>query len=244
LKETPDPLPEKLERLFAAERSRPPLPPPAIDRGWDQLSKRLPMLNEVPGSTTPLGSVASMGRVAWLLTGLGVGVLVVAGTLVMKPQRSRIPESAATPVPGPTREPAAIPTVVAPPPSAGSSAVGPVPSPLDPPIPRAQHPPKRLPLTPEPSRPRSQPTGPGLSEERALVERARDALARGDGATALRTTEEYRSTFPSGELSEEAEFLQIASLARLGRSQDAARATEAFRKRYPNSPLEQNLPGQ
>lgn len=76
-----------------------------------------------------------------------------------------------------------------------------------------------------------------LARERALVDRARSALARGDAAGALAAADEHRKAFPRGQLAEEREVVAIQALATAGRTDEAANRAGAFRKTYPSSLL-------
>jgi hypothetical protein len=76
-----------------------------------------------------------------------------------------------------------------------------------------------------------------LDAERALLDVARTALGRGDGANALRATEEHARKFPRGILSEEREAMTIQALRLLGRATDADARLEQFRARFPKSML-------
>lgn len=60
----------------------------------------------------------------------------------------------------------------------------------------------------------------GISEEAALLERARSAL-QGAPARALALTEEHQRAFPSGQLADERELVAVDALQRLGRTQEA-----------------------
>ena len=74
-----------------------------------------------------------------------------------------------------------------------------------------------------------------LAKERALLGPAREALARGDNASALKALADHAKAHPTGQLSEERESLWIQALVRSGDG-DAAKARAAkFRKRYPLS---------
>jgi len=76
-----------------------------------------------------------------------------------------------------------------------------------------------------------------LSRERALVDRARSALARGDAAGALAAADEHRKAFAGGQLAEEREVVAIQALAAAGRPEEAANRAGSFRKTYPSSLL-------
>jgi hypothetical protein len=76
-----------------------------------------------------------------------------------------------------------------------------------------------------------------LAMERDLIDRARMALARGDGDAALDALERHATDFQGGRLVEEREALMVQALVQTGRI-DAARARAArFRARFPNSVL-------
>jgi hypothetical protein len=74
-----------------------------------------------------------------------------------------------------------------------------------------------------------------LEAERALLDVARTALGRGDGANALRATEEHGRKFPRGILSEEREAMSIQALRLLHRDDEAEAQLGRFRGRFPSS---------
>jgi hypothetical protein len=74
-----------------------------------------------------------------------------------------------------------------------------------------------------------------LAAERALVDRARTALSRGQSRDALDALDTHASRYPRGRLSEEREALAIDALARAGRLDDARSRAVRFRSAYPNS---------
>jgi hypothetical protein len=76
-----------------------------------------------------------------------------------------------------------------------------------------------------------------LSEELALLESARAALAVGKGAEALALLDRYDGTLRGTKLRAEATILRIQVLAASGRSSEASRLAEAFLKENPGSPL-------
>jgi hypothetical protein len=76
-----------------------------------------------------------------------------------------------------------------------------------------------------------------LSAEQALLDPARVAIARGDGAGALARLALHERRFPNGALSQEREAMAIRALVLTG-DRDRARArAESFRSRYPGSLL-------
>jgi hypothetical protein len=79
------------------------------------------------------------------------------------------------------------------------------------------------------------------SAELALLQRARAALAVGNDDAALDAISEHQKLFPSSPLREEREALRIRALEGLGRDDEARRAGEKFRERYPKSVLSPRL---
>jgi len=73
--------------------------------------------------------------------------------------------------------------------------------------------------------------------ELGLLQRARGALAKGDFSAALGAITEHQRRFPSGRLREEREALRVKALLGLGRTDEAQRAGERFRDRFPESVL-------
>jgi hypothetical protein len=76
-----------------------------------------------------------------------------------------------------------------------------------------------------------------LAAERAIIERARSALARGDGPGALASISQHEREFSKGQLAEEREVLAVQALVTAGRIQEAAERGARFRKTFPNSLL-------
>jgi hypothetical protein len=79
--------------------------------------------------------------------------------------------------------------------------------------------------------------------ERAVLDRGRVALARGDAARALSLVAEHESRFATGSLSEERDALRIRALASLGRAKEAKDRASVFRSRYPNSVFWKSIEG-
>jgi hypothetical protein len=74
-----------------------------------------------------------------------------------------------------------------------------------------------------------------LSEESAIVSRARATLATNPVAT-LERVEEHARRFPSGELASEREFLRVSALRRLGRTAEARAMAQRYLTTYAESP--------
>ena len=80
------------------------------------------------------------------------------------------------------------------------------------------------------------PAASALAEQVATLDRARTALASGDGATALREIAACEARYPRGALVEEAEVLRIEALLAEGDRAAAARLGARFLSAHPKSP--------
>lgn len=76
-----------------------------------------------------------------------------------------------------------------------------------------------------------------LARERALLDVARTALGRGDGAHALAFVNRHAIEFPRGQMTEEREALAVQALTKLGRKSEAVQRGLDFHKTYPSSVL-------
>ncbi len=76
-----------------------------------------------------------------------------------------------------------------------------------------------------------------ISEERALLDTARTALGRSDGASALDGVKKHEQRFPKGQLTEEREAIAVQALVALHRGDEARARGERFKRTYPNSVL-------
>jgi hypothetical protein len=74
----------------------------------------------------------------------------------------------------------------------------------------------------------------GQLSESELIELARRSVAQ-DPRKTLALVQDHRRRFTGGPLSEEADFLEIESMKRLGRLEEARSLGERFRRRYPSS---------
>jgi hypothetical protein len=82
------------------------------------------------------------------------------------------------------------------------------------------------------------PTGvDSLAAERALLDPARTALGRGDGASALDAVHKHEARFASGKLAEEREAIAVQALVVLHRADEARARAARFQQRYPGSVL-------
>lgn len=74
-----------------------------------------------------------------------------------------------------------------------------------------------------------------LRAEHALIEIARAAVGRGNGAAALVVLDQHAREFPRGRMSEEREGLAIQALLVSGRRADARARLDRFRTIFPRS---------
>jgi outer membrane protein assembly factor BamD (BamD/ComL family) len=74
-----------------------------------------------------------------------------------------------------------------------------------------------------------------LAGERALLDRARMALAQGKTADAERALAMHGRRYPAGLLVEEREALAIKTLVDVGRVDEARRRAGRFKERFPSS---------
>ncbi len=87
--------------------------------------------------------------------------------------------------------------------------------------------------TPAPE-PVAQPPQKAKLSESEIVEFARKSITS-DPRNALSLVQEHHRRFAGGPLSEEADFIEIEALKRLGRFEEARALDDRFRKRYPTS---------
>ncbi len=77
---------------------------------------------------------------------------------------------------------------------------------------------------------------PSLAEEVAALDRARERLAEGDAAAALRSLDDYRARFAHGRLAAEEIVLRVQALLARGDRAAAAAVEGAFSRAQPESP--------
>lgn len=77
----------------------------------------------------------------------------------------------------------------------------------------------------------------GLAAERALLDVASSALARGMPDEALEAVERHARDYPRGILVEEREAVEVKALVASGRTDEAKARATSFRARYPKSLL-------
>lgn len=117
------------------------------------------------------------------------------------------------------------------------------PAPAAPTPPAAVEPPPAVVApAPAPRRPAVSAEDPMLAELRA-VQAAQRALARHDGAAALRTLAALDRAQPQGNLREERDALRVLALCAADRADDARAAATVFLSRHPGSPQAARVQG-
>jgi hypothetical protein len=207
------PLPADLEALLDAERSGAPSPPPgSLDRMWARVERSL-----------DAGEAATFGRrrapVVRLVTAAFVaGGIVGAGLHALF---ARAPADRVTVVERHVDSQALPPPQAAPSPADAASAS--VDEPHGAPAAASAH-------------GSAASSGAGsLNAERRLLDRARDALATGDGPRALELTGEHTRRFARPQLAEEREAIAVQALISIGRYVDARARAARFERSWPNS---------
>lgn len=77
------------------------------------------------------------------------------------------------------------------------------------------------------------PSSRGLAAERALLDIARSALARGEAGEAITATSRHSREYPDGALVEEREAIAVKALVALGRKDEARTRVRALEQRFP-----------
>jgi len=234
-----DPLPPDLLDLLDAERRRPEVPAAEIRRG---LADVLAAAGTAPATaaTQAAGlltrSHAVVG-IASLLVGVGIGAVVRP---YLDPPSPTLPITSSVTPATPATPPPAVPATV----SSSSSPRADTASPSS--LPQA------TPSTVRPvasstsstsARPPASAPPPGvptagassLGAERAFLETARSALARGDGTAALQALSAHEASHAAGQLREERDALFVQALVAAGRAREAADRAGRFRLEHPSS---------
>lgn len=224
------PLSKELAALRDA--ARPPRPPPGFE---DRVAAKLAQsMLTIPDAPTPSGVATAgaaqlplakliSGGVLVLLTGVGLGVALDRNVLQPPPVVAPPPVISAPVVP--VVVPVAPVVVPEPPPPVEpvKVVVAPQPKPV-------------VPVVEVPAKPASG-RDVSLSAERALLEVARAAMAKGDLPATFTALEKHQHDFANGRLAEEREALFIQALHAAGREAEAATRTERFNKQFPDSLL-------
>lgn len=190
-------------------------------------------------SATAASATAGASSAAATALGLGKVVPLVALAFVGGAGAGAVVHAVAT-------RPVAPPVVVVPPPKPVTPVeLAPTPTPVIAPSPApVPSPPPVLKPTPKPApapvvvpMPPSDTPDVQLTAERALIDRARSALLRRDGAAALSALDAHAAAHPDGRLAEEREALVVQALAAAGRLAAAQERAARFAAKYPSSVL-------
>jgi hypothetical protein len=111
------------------------------------------------------------------------------------------------------------------------------PKPTAPFVPATTQPPGAVVASAPPAAPTpATPPTTGLGEEVAALDRARESLAAGDTAKAIRLVDEYGEHFPNAGLAQEATALRIEALLQQGNRSAANDLANEFLRSHPTSP--------
>lgn len=227
----PDELPSDISEMLEGERGAPALPDAHRDALWDKLDKGL-NVPPAPTASTFTATALRMLPVALVSAVAGASMHAYITQTPVVPTTGHVAPSASAVVTEAPTVPDAMATV--------AYASAQMPS-VAPPI--ASAPPSSWVRVPSESSSAAAAATASASfgttvtptEERALIERGRAALARRDWLSALEALRERDKAYPQGALREERDALEVQALALAGRSDDARSKARAFLKRYPGS---------
>lgn len=210
---SPLPLSPEVRALLDSERVIPPVPAPVRARALSRARSALLAGGMMSAAELPMAPKIRWGApVAAACVG---SVMLAAVAYQMGAQRHSIPtDPHATPIAQVVATSPA-PSVPSPPRAAAAPALVSAP---------ASH----------ASRPSQADAG---SNELRLLRLARTAISRQDFAAALVPIGEHAHRFRDGRLAEEREALRVRALVGLGRSEEARRAADLFKARFPRSVL-------
>jgi hypothetical protein len=229
----PPPLPPELADMLASEQELDAVSP-ELQRGiWDGVEKAIAAGpsgggGDDGGSPAPPPAAPPSGLAR--LTSVAAVTAVVAGTLGFALGRGSAP--APQPIAEGPRTSVVVAASAAPtpePPVAPTSAI----TPRDLPSAISTH--VAEPVSSAPRTTKDAGASSDFSAERSLLERARSALARGDGPGAMEAIVEHQRRFAAGSLVEEREAMAVRALLSSGRRADAEKRAAAFRDHFPKS---------
>ena len=237
-----DALSPRLRALLHDGAAGPQVPPGVSDRLLGKVLLSVGAATAVGASTAAATTAATTTTTAatttasssGLFSALGfkvavglAGVGVVIGGSVAVSQRSSSSSSPAVPVAALVSPVRVVPIVEDPVVVEAPAEPSPAPAVA---APRAQ--PRKVDVVPPRAAPVVAPT-----DEAALLERARRALAKNDADGALVAIAEHADRAPHGQLIEEREGLRVLALSRARRVEEAASLGAVFLRRFPDSLL-------
>lgn len=198
---------------------------------YSRVQRRVARLAAVP---------VAFGLLFWLkglAMGAGIGIVVVAGAVVVEEIQVSHPAPSA---PASAVVPPRPPRLMAPPPTSSALVDGGEPAPSV----SAPARPVRDASGDAPNDAPDNASGESgvdsLAEEAMLVERARRAL-HSEPARALQLTREHATRFPRGQLGMERELVAIEALQKLGRGNEARARADALLRAAPGSLYEERI---
>jgi hypothetical protein len=223
------PLDSDIRALIARTRPFEPAPPAARMRALDRVAFAAASRGPGPGvdsaarapSSAP-ARAALASRVGWLVGTFVIGT-IVGGVAVHSVDSRRAPaisqRVAAVEPPSAPALPSSAPA-----PSSAPLVVGAA-------LPRPGVPSGSVRAAPTPH------ANGALAAEGALLDAARSAIEREDGAAALAATSEHERRFPDGLLVQEREAMAVRALLLVGRADEARARAAKFQARFPDSML-------
>jgi hypothetical protein len=230
-----DPLDPDLANLLGAERERPGMPEAARDRLMTRLAPLALGGGAAGGGGPTQPATTSAAPAAAATATLGGRILVTIAAFVIGGLAGAGGHARLSASPGNAKSGIAPPLVVLVTPAAPSLAEEQAAAPEEA-VPAIEDAPL-APAAPSGSAHLAGARDVDLAAERALLEVARTALARGDHAAALAALDRHGHKFPRGRLGEERESLYVHALAAAGRTDEARTRAQRFREKTPDSIL-------
>ncbi len=169
------------------------------------------------GAGAGAGAKLTLALLATFAVGIAVGVLA---------DRALLPERTAAPFVTPLAQPT--------PPAAMNGDAGPHVAEIETVSPASlPDAPKAAPQHSAPAPSAEALSSRGLAAERALLDVARSALARGEAGEALAAAARHAREYPDGALVEEREAIAVKALVALGRKDEARTRVRALEQRFP-----------
>jgi hypothetical protein len=187
----------------------------------------------------PPQPVAGLGAGAKLLIGLAVGVVAVPAVIGLLDRGDQGIEQVSAPAPAVATVDIPVEPVAEPPAPVPAEPLAEDPEPE---VRELAAQPKRARKEPPP-KPAPQTKVPTIDAEMKLLKAAQAALRAGDAERALSRLAHHRRRFPSGKLADLREVVRIEALCRLGRNDEAAKASREFLGKRPGSPHSHRVRG-
>ena len=230
MSDAPDRLSPELDAFLSPERQLPDPPAEVQSEVFSRVGATLgwfggPGPGSGPGGAVAAGAVAK-GALAKTIVTLVVGGVIGAGVHEAYDRTTdRRADHAKVAVVAP-------PAAPLPPPPAPPPVVEPQPEPAAPSIVHAETPRSHVEHV---AKTETRERDRNLAAERALIEQARTALARDQGAAAISALERHSRDFPQGELEEERQSLYVQALVALERFEQAKKVAARFHRTFPRS---------